>query len=113
MFFRHHAHRLPAAVAAVALLLGAGCAGRSISHYAPSEANARQALEAALTAWQDGQPPGEIASGPAKVQAVDSRWRAGDKLRGFEVLDEATSEDGTAAKVFSVRLDMKKPAGAL
>jgi hypothetical protein len=74
----------------------------------PPDDKARQALEAALAAWQNGQAPGKVEAGPVPIQVVDSRWRAGQKLRGFEILKE---EPGEGPKVYSVRLTLTKPAG--
>ena len=90
------------------LLAGAGCGARDYSKYVPPDDKARQALEAALAAWQNGQAPGKVEAGPVPIQVVDSRWRAGQKLRGFEILKE---EPGEGPKVYSVRLTLTKPAG--
>jgi hypothetical protein len=70
---------------------------------------ARKSLEAALTAWRDGQPIGSIAGSSPPVQVVDSSWRSGEKLESFLVLDEG---DVDGRKEFSVRLTMKEPRGA-
>jgi hypothetical protein len=91
------------------LALGsAGCASRSTARYIPSSATARQSLEAALNAWQQGQPPGRIEGVSPPVQVADTRWKAGDKLGSYEILQE---EPGDEQKWFSVRLKLQKPAG--
>jgi hypothetical protein len=90
------------------LLAGAGCGARDYSRYVPSDDRARQALEAALAAWQKGQAVGKVEGGPVPIQVVDSRWRQGQKLGSFEILKEEPAE---GPKVYSVRLTMAKPAG--
>jgi hypothetical protein len=97
--------RLSVCLLAVA---AAGCADRSNARYTPSEDSARQALEAALTAWQKGQAqPGAIPDATPAVQAVDSRWQAGDRLQTFEVVGEESNLGGP--RVFTVRLTMQAP----
>ena len=88
------------------LLVLAGC-GRSVKSYFPPEQASRQALEAALTAWQNGQPPGEVAGGPPAVRVVDSKWVAGQKISRFQILDEESAQGPT---FFSVRLTVKGSA---
>ena len=92
------------AVLLCGLLALAGCRSWGTERYVPSEAASRQALEAALTAWQNGQPPGEVASGPPAVRVVDSKWVAGQKISKFQILDE---EPGQGPTFFSVRLTAK------
>ena len=87
------------------LLALAGCS-RGTERYIPSEQASRQALEAALTAWQNGRPPGEVAGGPPAVRVVDSKWLAGQKISTFEILGEDSKQGPT---FFSVRLT---PRGA-
>jgi hypothetical protein len=91
------------------LLLGSVGCSSGYSKYVPAEDVSRQALETALTAWQNGKPSGEIADTSPSLHAVDSRWRAGVKLRSFEILQEEQGEGGLP--VFSVRLTLSKPAG--
>jgi hypothetical protein len=94
----------------VLLACCAGCGGKGYDRYIPSGSDARKALETALTAWQHGGKPGKIDGEPAAVQAVDARWQAalesGQKLTGFEVLQE---EEADGPKVFSVRLTLANP----
>jgi hypothetical protein len=96
----------PAALAACGLAL-AVCAGcgwdASYGRYKPSEATSRQALEAALEAWQSGKPPDEVGGSPI-VQVVDSAWRNGQRISGYQILREEP-EDGLT--FFSVRLTPK------
>ena len=89
------------------LVVSAGCSNGSYNKYIPSDDKARQALEAALNAWQQGKKPGPIEGAPLAVEAVDSRWQAGQVLRSFEVLSEEKSE---GPRIFSVRLTLQKPA---
>lgn len=94
---------LPAVV-----LLAAGCSryGRN-EDFIPATSNARKALEAALKSWQEGRPPGEVAGASApKVEAVDSRWKAGHKIKAFEILKE--DESGQGPPSFTVRLTPAK-----
>jgi hypothetical protein len=97
-----------AAAAALCLAAAAGCS-RSYDRYIPSEDAARKALEAALDAWKGGQAkPGPVEGTSPPVQAVDSRWQAGQRLTGYEILEEEPSTGGP--RVFSVRLTMPAPA---
>jgi hypothetical protein len=89
------------------LVVCAGCSNRGYNQYIPSDDSARQALEASLNAWQDGKKPGPIEGAPQPVQAVDSRWQAGQVLKSYEILNEEKSE---GPRVFSVRLTLQKPA---
>jgi hypothetical protein len=104
-----HLKNRPAAALLLGLLLAAatGC-GSSHAKYVPSGSAARQALEAALTAWQTGQAtPGKLTNLSPPVQVLDTRWKDGAKLERFEILDEET-KDGP--RWFSVRLTLKEPA---
>jgi hypothetical protein len=89
------------------LMAGAGCGPVSTSRYIPPEQKARQALEMALAAWQEGKPPEEVAVGPPVIRAVDSKWKSGQKLSKYQILSEE-SESGPT--FFSVRLTLKSPA---
>lgn len=100
--------RYSALFGGVLLFLALGCNKNSASRYVPSERTAKQSLEAALDLWKSGKPPGKIDTVKPIVQAVDSRWLAGERLAGYEILGEETS---TGPKVFSVRLTLSKPAG--
>lgn len=90
------------------LVLVAGCNRASTEKYVPASASARAALETALNAWQKGEKPGQVAAGPPAVQAVDSKWQAGQKLASFEVLQE---EPGEGPRWFTVKLKMQSPPG--
>ncbi len=94
---------------ALLAVASAGC-DRSLAdarRFVPAPANARSALEAALEAWQAGEPPGEVASSSPAVQVVDSHRRAGQELDSFEILGEVPSN---APRCFAVRLKLANPA---
>jgi hypothetical protein len=96
-------------VVLLALWAGGGC-GRNKS-YIPPAATAREALEAALTAWQNGEAMGKIDTISPPVQVVDtSYWFKGRKLAGYEILDEEARDDGNRG--FSVRLQLEQPQDA-
>jgi len=88
----------------VLFLLGvtAGC-GVGQARYTPTSDEARSSVEAALTAWKDGKPAGEVAGTPA-IHAVDSAWQAGQQLESFEI---GAQEDIDGTKQFPVKLTMK------
>ncbi len=100
------AGRMLLLVLPLALAAGGGCSrsGRQV----PPAGSARQALESALNAWQNGHPVGKIETASPPVQAVDSGWGKGQKLASYEILEEVTREDGR--RCFKVRLNLQKPA---
>ncbi len=93
------------ALFAAAVLLGpSGCGRHSNADFTPNSNTGRSALEAALTSWKAGQPPGTVAgtSKPA-VRVADSEWESGSKLAGFEIVgDQAPA--GAGPRTFSVKL---------
>lgn len=91
--------------AAVLLACSLGCASRSHEEFRAAPATARQALEVTLASWQNGAPAGPVSGGPTAIEAVDSRWKSGQKLERFEVLTEEPGE--ASLTVFSVRLKLK------
>jgi len=76
--------------------------------YVPSVSSGRQALEAALTAWQNGHPVGTIDTASPPVQAVDSGWGKKQKLASYEILEEVSRSDGR--RCFKVRLHLQDPS---
>jgi hypothetical protein len=86
--------------------LAAGCSNSSA--YAPSGHDSRQALEAVLTAWQNGKSPGTIETTSPPVHVVDSAWQGGQKLDRYSILSE---EDQDGVKRYNVRLSLKDPRG--
>lgn len=92
-------------ILALAVLLGCKKAGEE--KYTPSESNARQALETALTQWRDGQAkPASFPLGKVKVEVADKTWSDGEKLQAFEILGEESA--GTGPRVFNVKLKTAK-----
>lgn len=86
--------------------LAVGCQGE-VKNYTPSEANARAALEAALTRWQNGQAkPAPFQHGKVTVQVADQSWEAGQKLQGFEIVGDDGATSGPRA--FTVKLKTAK-----
>lgn len=83
-----------------------GCTEKKDARVTPAE-TARQSLDAALTAWKNGQPAGEIRTVSPPVQVVDSVWAKGRKLESYEILNEETQADGL--RLFSVRLNLGSP----
>jgi hypothetical protein len=90
------------------VLLVAGCR-HGAGKYVPSSAPARQALEAALGAWKEGQRPGKLAGHSPPVEVIDSRWEAGDQLADFEIVREE-EYSGSGPRWFTVRLKLARPA---
>ncbi len=90
-----------------ALLMLAGCGQTSV---VPATGTARQALEAALSAWKDGKRPQALAEGAPVINAVDNDWTNGRVLTAFEITGEQPS-DGD--KRFTAKLTLDKPAGEL
>jgi hypothetical protein len=84
------------------------CGCSRVRSQVPSVASGREALEAALTAWQDGLPVGTIDTTSPPVQVVDSDWKEGKKLAGYEILEETPRMDGRRS--FKVRLDLLDPS---
>lgn len=80
-----------------------GCGGGAKA-FAPRAASAREALDAALTAWKNGERPDTLASRSPVLHAVDSHWRSGQSLQSFEVVKE---EPGDGVQRFSVKLTTK------
>lgn len=94
----------------VVILCGAcdGC-GQKAPNFVPTKEAARQALDAALTAWVNGKSVGLIDSATPPVQVVDNGWWKGQRLASYEILGEEPSKDGLYC--YSVRLYLSKPQG--
>jgi hypothetical protein len=89
----------------VAVTALSGCGSSSNAHQ-PAASAARAALDSALSAWKNGEGPDTLASKSPSVQAVDSHWRAGQKLTSYEVVKE---EPGEGDQRFTVRLAEDDP----
>src|SRR5262245_37664235 len=91
----------------VGLMSVLGCGRRTSSdQFVPSSGAARDALEAALTAWRNGEQPGAIHSTPV-VQVVDTHRSLDRPLQSFEILGEVGSDCG---RCFSVRISLENPS---
>ena len=92
----------------VLLLAGPGCSAGRRGHaaYVPPEPAARQALEAALDAWQRGEAPGRVGTASPAVQVADSFRRPGQTLQRYEILGEVAGE---GPRCFAVRLVLDNP----
>lgn len=81
----------------VALLLAsaAGCGSSPSASYSPDASAAKEAVNAALSAWKAGSAMASIAL-PAggNVQPQDSDWKAGKKLISFTLGAEKPTTDG-------------------
>jgi hypothetical protein len=91
---------------AVFLALAAclGCGNGGTDQFLPSENVSRKALEAALTAWQNGQPMDQVGSASPAIQVAEPRWQSGEKLGGYEIVKEESEAGHT---FFSVKLKLK------
>jgi hypothetical protein len=97
------------ALLALSLII-AGCSGgqSSVESFHPKGDVAQEALEAALTAWQDGQPkPGLIEDSDPPVQVQDDAWSAGSKLKSFEIVEALP---GDSPRKFTVKLTIEGEA---
>jgi hypothetical protein len=92
--------------ALLAALVLCGCGTKKDARATPSEL-ARQSLETALTAWQNGKTATDIQGASPPLQVVDSVWARGRPLQGFEIVSEETNADGL--RCFSVRLNLGSP----
>ena len=81
-----------------------GCGRKSESDYVSSDETVQHVLESALTAWQNGKPPGVLAGTSPPVQVVDAQWQSGQKLRSFEILGEDEAEG--VPRWFRVKLNL-------
>ena len=88
------------------LLLCCGCGPRGSERYCPPPAAAREALEAALGAWQEGRAPGLLDAHTPPIMVVDSERRPGQRLDRYEVLGEVP---GDGPRCFAVRLLLDNP----
>jgi hypothetical protein len=84
----------------------AGCGGSkgAFDRYIPARDTARQALQTALDTWVSDGKPGTLTGASATIEVVDSKWKGGQKLAGYEILQQ---EPGEGPPRFSVRLKLK------
>ena len=96
------------ALLASALLL-AGCSGGSSPEsFHPKGDAAREALSAALTAWQNGETKDELreSTDPA-VEVAEPAWVDGTKLKSFEIVEDLTDD---MPRKFSVNITLEGAA---
>ena len=99
--------RAPVAFLMLALCgaLVSGC-GYSAQQLSLDEDKARESLNTALKAWQEGKKPADLKPG---IIVGDEDWNAGLALTSFKVLPDETN-DGTNLHI-PVELALKAPAG--
>ncbi len=105
-----HPRYLCRAIALLALsALVSGCGEKvTVESFHPEKDLAREALDTALTAWQNGlEKPGVIDTGEPAVQLVDPAWAAGTKLKSYEVVAESP---GDTPPSFTVKLSLEGAA---
>jgi hypothetical protein len=76
-----------------------GCSGEPAERYVPDTADARQSLEAALTSWKNGDPHQTVKTLDTPIDMVDSRWKSGQKLESFEIVEELPADPHRTFKV--------------
>lgn len=103
---RDHCRLFAGIVTALFFSLGSGCSKSDPSRYIPAPAVAEESLRAALEAWRAGQPAGTVTSYNVPIQVADTHRRAGQKLKGYEILGEVSVDGG---RRFQVRLDLENP----
>jgi len=99
-------------VLGAALAVAAGCARPP----APADpVQAREALRAALDAWQKGEPAQSLQHGRPAVIVVDYEWRNGYRLAGYQVEGDEPFAAGLRCRVALALTDphgrpVRKPA---
>lgn len=98
--------RLRFAVGAMFLLAAslAGCSGASTEKYTPAEVTGQEALAKVLDAWKDGKPAEELGS---SIRVADTKRKATQKLKSYEILGELPSDSG---RRYQVKLVLENPA---
>jgi hypothetical protein len=89
------------------LLAAAGCGSGGHEQFVPSAGTAREALQVALDAWKAGHAHGRIDGHKPPIEVLDSKWKGGQKLEGYEILSEDTNAEGH--RRFTVRLTLAAP----
>ncbi len=103
--------RISILIAAFGAAILAGCSKNpGAEQFIPPAANARQALDAALTRWKGGQSPEKFPFENATVQIADAAWASGLKLTGFEIVSEEANE---GPRAFNVKLKTSRGEQAL
>ena len=94
--------------ALVFVYCAAGCTGKSVESYKPTNVVARTAIETALSTWKAGTAHGSITSVKPSIDVFDARWQAGAKLESYEILEEVTGKPEPHFKV-KLKLAGKPP----
>lgn len=105
----HHTRRawIASLLALVGLMTGCGRSATVESFHTEDEP-AKDALNKALTAWQNGQEkPGPVPGTKPEIRVADARWLNGAKLKSFEI-GEPLDEEG--AVQFPVKLTLEGAA---
>jgi hypothetical protein len=96
--------RVHVVLLATVVLFAAGCSGGGrVEDFTPAEANARKALVAALNHWQGGGQPGAIPNTTPAVEATDTKWKGGQKIKSYEIVGDEPPA-GAGPRWFKVRL---------
>lgn len=102
-------HSFSRSFVAIVLLIGGllvGCdKGHKASDFTPDENKAKTTLESALNHWKNGGSTGTIADTSPSIEVIDTKWKAGQKIKGFEITAEEPFS-GTGARIFKVRLEL-------
>jgi hypothetical protein len=107
-----HARRLAVSLfLALTPIVLPACTSRQAGDFIPKEEESREALTIALTAWKKGEKWEKIPAGESTIQVLDNKWRAGQQLADFQILEADPANAGP--QWFTVKLVMKKPAGEL
>lgn len=85
------------------LIVSGGCQRPASERYTPTSAQARQAIDTALSTWKSGAPLAPITTSSPAVNVFDARWQAGKNLESYEILEEVT---GKQHPHFRVRLKL-------
>lgn len=93
--------RLAVIIAAIAFC---GCGGTV--NPVPPAADAKTALESALTAWKKGKPASALEGATPSIHVADSVWQGGRGLKAFEIVGESPSQGNRS---FQVKLSLAKP----
>jgi hypothetical protein len=96
----------PAFAALVVALCLLGCGSNRAERFVPDEAVARQALAAAMAAWQKNDGTSLSLDGTA-VEVVDKHRRPGQSLAQYKILGEVS---GIGGRSFEVELQLDNPS---
>ncbi len=106
-------NRLPDVIGCAARLMAllalfAGCSKSEVAtveNFTPPGDAALEALETALTGWQNGDmKPGSTENADTGVHIADPAWSKGVKLKSFEIVKALPGE---SPRKFSVKLNLE------